>query len=60
MRPSVLPSRFNWLVRRLGCGRVLRRSWNTGWVEVARALNSGITFMRVAGHHGARAAYSRK
>ena len=44
LRPGVLPSRFNIFGRRLGWGRKLLRSWVTGWLELAIALNSGMTF----------------
>lgn len=29
---------------KLGCGSALKLAWVTGWLEVAVALNSGITF----------------
>src|ERR1039458_2716951 len=43
LRPRVLPSRFSMLDRKLGCGKGLRRSRITGWLEVAIMLNCGIT-----------------
>jgi hypothetical protein len=42
-RPAV-PFWFNMFVSKLGCDSGLVLLWVTGWLEVAVALNSGITF----------------